>query len=210
MCIGFICLKEAKDSQTSKFYSRTQKYLILYFIVFISKFVFLRWVLFLLLLPIFYVCACLYLCLIVSNSLPPHELYSPPGSSVCGILWARILEWVAISSFRGSSRPRDQTYVSCISCIGRQILHCCTTWEAPFYVYFTTIHVHLKHLSLFVRFLVQTRTSWRFPVNYWQLAAMYSWERTLIPVFAASGTPLEELSCPRQSISSFFPVIIGL
>ena len=35
--------------------------------------------------------------------------HSLPGSSVCGILQARILEWVAISSSRGSSQPRDQT-----------------------------------------------------------------------------------------------------
>ena len=40
--------------------------------------------------------------------------YSPPGSSVHGILQARILEWAAISSSKGSSRPRDQTHVSCI------------------------------------------------------------------------------------------------
>ena len=33
--------------------------------------------------------------------------YSPPGSSVLGILQARILEWVAISSSRGSSPPRE-------------------------------------------------------------------------------------------------------
>ena len=39
---------------------------------------------------------------------------SPPGSSVQGILQARILKWVAISFSRGSSRPRDQTQVSCI------------------------------------------------------------------------------------------------
>ena len=38
---------------------------------------------------------------------------SLPGSSVHGILQARILEWVAISSFRGSSRPRDRTRGSC-------------------------------------------------------------------------------------------------
>ena len=38
---------------------------------------------------------------------------SPPGSSVQGILQARILEWVAMSSSRGSSQPRDQTQVSC-------------------------------------------------------------------------------------------------
>ena len=39
--------------------------------------------------------------------------WSPPGSSVHGILQARILEWVAVSFSRISSRPRDQTQVSC-------------------------------------------------------------------------------------------------
>ena len=38
---------------------------------------------------------------------------SLPGSSVHGIFQARILEWVAISFSRGSSRPRDRTLVSC-------------------------------------------------------------------------------------------------
>ena len=41
--------------------------------------------------------------------------YRPPGSSVHGILQARILEWVAIPFSRGSSQPRDQTWVSCIA-----------------------------------------------------------------------------------------------
>ena len=40
---------------------------------------------------------------------------SLPGSSVHGILQARILEWVTISSSRGSSPPRDRTLVSCIA-----------------------------------------------------------------------------------------------
>ena len=40
---------------------------------------------------------------------------SPPGSSVHGILQARILEWVAISCSRESSWPIDQTQVSCIA-----------------------------------------------------------------------------------------------
>ena len=40
---------------------------------------------------------------------------SPPGSSIHGILQARILEWVAISFSRGSSRPRNWTQVSCIA-----------------------------------------------------------------------------------------------
>ena len=41
--------------------------------------------------------------------------YSLPGSSVIGILQARILEWVAIPSSRGSSWPREWTRVSCIA-----------------------------------------------------------------------------------------------
>ena len=40
---------------------------------------------------------------------------SLPGSSVHGILQAKILEWVAISFSRGSSRPTNQTQVSCIA-----------------------------------------------------------------------------------------------
>ena len=40
---------------------------------------------------------------------------SPPGSSVHGVFQARILEWVAISSSRGSSQPRGRILVSCIA-----------------------------------------------------------------------------------------------
>ena len=42
---------------------------------------------------------------------------SPPSSSVHGILQARILEWVAVPSSRESSWLRDQTYLSCGSCM---------------------------------------------------------------------------------------------
>ena len=44
----------------------------------------------------------------------------PPNFSAHEISWARILEWVAISFFRGSSPPRNRT---CVSCVGRQILY---------------------------------------------------------------------------------------
>ena len=40
--------------------------------------------------------------------------FNLPGSSVHGILQARILEWRAIPFSRGSSQPRDQTQVSCV------------------------------------------------------------------------------------------------
>ena len=55
---------------------------------------------------------------------------SPPGSSIHGIFQSRILEWVAISSSRGSSRPRDWT---CVSCTGRWILYHWATGEALFH-----------------------------------------------------------------------------
>ena len=57
---------------------------------------------------------------------------SPPVSSVHGIFQVRILEWVAISSSRGSSQPNDQTQVSCMSCVpctSRWVLYHCSTWE---------------------------------------------------------------------------------
>ena len=52
---------------------------------------------------------------------------SPPDSSVYEISQARILEWVAISYSRGSSRPRDQT---CVSFMGRWGLHHWAAWKA--------------------------------------------------------------------------------
>ena len=58
---------------------------------------------------------------VVSDFCDPMD-YSPSGSSVHGILQARILEWVAMPSSRGSSQPRDWTRVSYISCIGRWVL----------------------------------------------------------------------------------------
>ena len=62
-------------------------------------------------------CICAVLCL-VSQSCPtlwdPMD-YSPPRSSVCGIVQARILEWVSMPSTGGSSQPRDQTQVSRIA-----------------------------------------------------------------------------------------------
>ena len=46
---------------------------------------------------------------------------SPPGSSGHGLFQARILEGVAISFSRGSSRPKDRTRGSCVSCTGRRV-----------------------------------------------------------------------------------------
>ena len=61
--------------------------------------------------------------------------YSLPGFSIHGILQARILGWIAITSSRESSRTRDWTCVSSVSCIGRWVLY----------------HQHHNVLSLFQR-----------------------------------------------------------
>ena len=53
---------------------------------------------------------------------------SLPVFSVHGILQARILEWVAMPSSRGSSQSRDGSFVSCSSRILRQILYHWATW----------------------------------------------------------------------------------
>ena len=68
--------------------------------------------------------------------------YNPPGSSVHGILQARILEWVAISFSRGSPQPRDQTQVFRIA--GR-FFTTSATWELDLqqmvrYTEITVIH----------------------------------------------------------------------
>ena len=55
---------------------------------------------------------------------------SPPGSTVHGILQARTLECVTISSSTGASRPRNQTPVSCVSRIIGRFFITSATWEA--------------------------------------------------------------------------------
>ena len=61
-----------------------------------------------------------------SDSLWPMDC-SPAGSSVHGILQARMLEWVAISFSRETSWPRDWT---CVSCFSRRVLYYWTTRKA--------------------------------------------------------------------------------
>ena len=57
---------------------------------------------------------------------------SLPGSSVCGIFQARILEWVAVPFARGSSQPRDRTNVFCASYIASGFFACWALGEAIF------------------------------------------------------------------------------
>ena len=102
-------------------------------------------------------CVCVCVCVLVAQScltLCDRMDCSPPGSSVHGILQARILEWAAISFSRGSSQPREQTQVSCIAgslyhlshqklllihkVVLFQVCRCATKWFS-----YTNIHMYL-------------------------------------------------------------------
>ena len=93
-------------------------------------------------------CTCVCVCVCVhDNSF--QTLCNPmdhnlPGSSVHGILQARILEWVVISFSRGSSPPRNQSRVSDISCMGRQVLPLLSQLGSP-----------ISHTILLLLFLLQ-------------------------------------------------------
>ena len=74
------------------------------------------------------VCVCARACVCAKSLQSCPSLWdpmdcSPPGSSVHGILQARTLEWVVMPSSRGSSRLRDLTHISYVSCFGRQVLY---------------------------------------------------------------------------------------
>ena len=71
------------------------------------------------------VCACMLLLQLCLTLWDPMD-FNPPGSSVYGILWARILEWVAIFLPQGIFAAQGSNY---IACIGRQILYHWATWE---------------------------------------------------------------------------------
>ena len=89
-----------------------------------------------------YCCYCVQSCLTLCDPMD----FSLPGSSVHVIFQARVLELVAISFSRGSSQPRDCTSISCISCIGRQILFPLCQLGIYTYIYFT-ICIYIKSLS---------------------------------------------------------------
>ena len=85
-----------------------------------------------------YASACILSQSVVSDCLQPMDCRAP-GSSIHGVFQARILAWVAIFSSRGSYPPRDQTHVSCISCIGSIFF----TTVPPGKLYYVFIYIPL-------------------------------------------------------------------
>ena len=130
-----------------------------------------------------------------------------PGSSVHGIFQARILEWVAISSSRISSWPKDQTHVSCISSTSRWILHHWATWEASLYT-----HTHIfRFFSVFTS--VQLLSRVRLCVTPWtarQASLSITNSRSLLKLMSIESVmPSNHLILchPLLPAPSFFPSI---
>ena len=103
---------------------------------------------------------------------------SPPDSSVHRILQARILEWVAMHSFRGSSWSRDWICNSYVTCIGRWILPLVPPGKIQDTV------VYIQHKLVFFPFIKNifrlgvnlSRNCNKFP---WNFSEIYEWEEEI-------------------------------
>ena len=97
---------------------------------------------------------CVYVCMFATFCDPIY--WSPQGSSVHRMFQARILECAAMSFSKESSQPSNWTRISCVSCIGRQILYHCATWEALSYYglcYILKISSYLSPVHKFALYL---------------------------------------------------------
>ena len=129
---------------------------------------------------------------VTSDSLTLQSMdCSLPGSSVHGILQARILEWVAISFSRQSSRLRDQTRVSYFS------------WTV------TVRSLYLKILfHSFVVVFQSLNDFWFFAAPWTAARHALSW-RTLSPRVCSNSCLLSQWC--HSTISSFAaPIASGL
>ena len=119
----------------------------------------------------------------MTDSLQPYGMWSTGLLFVDGILQARILEWVAMPSSRGSSGPRDLTRISYVSCIGKAGS---LPLAPPGKIHFLSNNICI----LISSFLVLNTKQWAI---YYQVVRAFIWWYRLI---------LYSLQSPR--ISHFF------
>ena len=104
---------------------------------------------------VYCVCVCVCVC-VCSHSIMSESSatpFSPPGFSVHGTFLARILEWVATFSSKGSSWPRDRIRISFGSCIDRwffnteppETIHICM-----YVCLYICIHIYFRFLSVII------------------------------------------------------------
>ena len=134
------------------------------------------------------VCVCKHACSVISDFLKPHR-YSLPGSFAYGILQERKLQWVAISSYKGSSQPGVWTRVSCVSCTaGRLFTHWAIGEVSLLNLLFS------ERRSLVVWDVTCQKPGWRWPSRGWSVirATWPSWASVLKP---AHGRSLVTVPC---------------
>ena len=132
-------------------------------------------------------CSCVLGCSMVLRLFHDSMDCSLSGSSDHKIFQARILEWVAISSSRGPSSPRDGKQVSCVSCIGRRVLYHWATWESLKYnslckiptCQYISIHV-LSCFSCVQLFVTLWTLAWQAPLSIGFSRQEY-WNRLACP-----------------------------
>ena len=125
---------------------------------------------------------------------------SPPGSSVHGILQARILEWVAIPFSRGSSCLKDRTQVFCVSCIAGEFFTAEPPGKPPSSPYQLSVATHANcqrssnSLSLSIHIFVPLAFS-RHPIRARRHSVLISLTETgchwwsVLHELLAHGTP---------------------
>ena len=113
---------------------------------------------------------------VVSDSLRHHGL-QPTGSSVRGIFQARVLECVAISFSRGSSWPKDRTWVYCTA------VRLFTIWATRETLAFQGIFLYLylfyqesRHSAFRLTFFfVKFDSNWAFPLSFLEYHILFIW-----------------------------------
>ena len=126
-----------------------------------------------------------WFCYSIDYSPPGSIDYSPPGSRIHGILQARILEWVAISFFRGYSQHRDWNWVSLIA---SGFFTIWATREAPAWLQVCVMLGESYHL-IFILIL----TGWDAPTEFLLLTTfLFSFFSVFITFLFFLVTPSQE------------------
>ena len=115
---------------------------------------------------------------------------SPPGFSVHGILQARMLKWVAMSSSRRSIQPRNQTSISCVSCIAGRFF----TAEPP------GKHPQRGELIVARSIDISFTIKWNKPTNYTHIQKI-SWRKKV------TASPMPCTSVQFSSVAQLCPTL---
>ena len=119
---------------------------------------------------------------------------SPPGSSVHGIFQARILEWFSISFSKGSSPPRDQTSISCVSCFAGGFFMCWAIQES------LSLTLNLGYISNWLRQIKWNRSEIaQEPSQVFKRLPIPSWSLRHLPEEAGNRLPVDKRHTAHHS-----------